>query len=257
MCRASLAPTPLLSCDLKWLAHNVQLADGLVAMARLAWCLVWVAPLERAACVVVCLPFDHALDGAVGASRSCGSCTRPSEHVRRSRMPWPHCLCATTGLLVSLRGTALDVELIFLLPNPDWKLGAVPVIDASGYFSCFPSFHLTWCASLLALWFLCLRPILVLIVDFVCGINLVARPFQWPLLGIGFAASPADWLIEQSFNIVLAAAEGTSLVCCFNFRHPWRVRPLFAVCSLCLNPASRLLDGSEFGIVLAARPHWW
>ncbi|KAK8663297.1 hypothetical protein V6N13_083120 [Hibiscus sabdariffa] len=257
MYRASLAPAPLLSRDLKWLAHNVQLADGLVAMARMALCFVRVGPLKLAACFVVCLPFDDALAGAVGASRSCGSCTHPSGHVSHSHMPWPHCPCATMGLLVSLRGAALDVGLIFFLPITDWKLGAVSVVAAHGYLSCFPSFHLTWCASMLVLWFLCLRPIVVLVADPVCGIDLVARPFQWPLFGMEFAASHAAWLIEQSLNVALATAEGAPLVCCFRLWHSWRVSPLYAVCFLCLHPASRLLNGSECGIVLAARPHWW
>ncbi|KAK9029806.1 hypothetical protein V6N11_031251 [Hibiscus sabdariffa] len=226
-------------------------------MARMALCFVRVGPLKLAACFVVCLPFDDALAGAVGASRSCGSCTHPSGHVSHSRMPWPHCPCATTGLLVSLRGAALDVGLIFFLPITDWKLGAVPVVAAHGYLSCFPSFHLTWCASMVVLWFLCLRPIVVLVADLVCGIDLGARPFQWPLFGMEFAASHAAWLIEQSLNVALATAEGAPLVCCFRLWHSWRVSPLYAVCFLCLHPASRLLDGSECGIVLAARPHWW
>ncbi|KAL4369742.1 hypothetical protein GQ457_05G022540 [Hibiscus cannabinus] len=251
MCRASLAPPSLLSRDLKWLAHNVQLADGLAAMARLALSLV------RAACFVVCLPFDDALAGVVGASRSCGSCTHPSGHVSHSHMPWPNCSCATTGLLVSLRGAALVVGLIFFLPITDWNLGDVPVVAADGYLSCFPIFHIAWCASMPMLWFLCLRPTLVLVAVFVSGIGLVARPFQWPLFSMEFVTSHVDWSMEQPFSVALATAEGAPLVCYFRFGHPWCVSPLYAGCFLCLHPASRLLDGYERGIALAARPHWW
>ncbi|KAK8681114.1 hypothetical protein V6N13_053521 [Hibiscus sabdariffa] len=145
MYRASLALASLLSRDLKRLAHNVQLADGLAAMARLPRLLCLC--LVRAACFVVCLPFDDALAGAMGAFRSCGSCTHPSRHVSHSHMPWPYYLCATTGLLVSLHGAALVEGLTFFLPITDWNLGVVPVVAADGYLSCFPSFHIAWCAS--------------------------------------------------------------------------------------------------------------
>ncbi|KAK8618176.1 hypothetical protein V6N13_116044 [Hibiscus sabdariffa] len=255
MYRASLAPASLLSRDLKRLVHNVQLADGLAAMARLPRLLCLC--LVRAACFAVCLPFDDALAGAVGAPRSCGSCTHPSGHVSHSHMPWPYYLCATTGLLVSLCGATLVEGLTFFLPITDWILGVVPVVATDGYLSCFPSFHIAWCASMPMLWFLCLRPTLVLGADFVSGIGLVARPFQWSLFNLEFAASHADWSMEQPFSVALAAAEGAPLVCYFHFGHPWCVSPLYAGCFLCLHPASRLLDGCEHGIALAARPHWW
>ncbi|KAK9033363.1 hypothetical protein V6N11_018396 [Hibiscus sabdariffa] len=172
-------------------------------------------------------------------------------------MPWPYYLCATTGLLVSLHGAALVEGLTFFLPITDWNLGVVPVVAADGYLSCFPSFHIAWCASMPMLWFLCLRPTLVLIADFVSGIGLVARPFQWLLFNQEFAASHADWSMEQPFSVALATAAGAPLVCYFRFGHPWCVSPLYAGCFLCLHPASRLLDGYEHGIALAARPHWW
>ncbi|KAK8681082.1 hypothetical protein V6N13_053489 [Hibiscus sabdariffa] len=210
MYRASLAPASLLSRDLKQLAHNVQLADGLAAMARLPRLLCLC--LVRAAWFVVCLPFDDALASTVGASRSCGSCTHPSGHVSHSHMPWPYYLCPTTGLLVSLRGVALVEGLTFFLPITDWNLGVVPVVAADGYLSCFPSFHIAWCASMPMLWFLCLRPTLVLVADFVSGIGLVARPFQWSLFNLEFAASHADWSMEQPFSVALATAEGAPLI---------------------------------------------
>ncbi|KAK9009165.1 hypothetical protein V6N11_080634 [Hibiscus sabdariffa] len=148
-------------------------------------------------------------------------------------MPWPYYLCATTRLLVSLRGAALVEGLTSFLPITDWNLGAVPVVASDDYLSCFPSFHIAWCASL------------------------VARPFQWSLFNLEFAASHADWSMEQPFSVALATAAGAPLVCYFRFGHPWCVGPLYVGCFLCLHPASRLLDGCEHGIALVARPHWW
>ncbi|KAK8663267.1 hypothetical protein V6N13_083090 [Hibiscus sabdariffa] len=240
MCWASLNVAPSLSWDLLQLAQVVRPPDGLVAMARLPWHFVWIAPLGLAATSFA----------TVGAPLSCSSCTHPSWLVRHSLVPWLPCLCAITGLFVGpMRDAALGVGLATWLSVDDQMLSATPVIAGGAYFSCFSSFHLTWRASLLlVIWSPCLRPIAGLIVGFACGIDLVARPFQWLLLGMGFTACPATWLLvfEQSFGAAPVAAH--------NF---WRVRPLLVFCFLCLCPPSGLHDDSVCGTVFAARPHWW
>ncbi|KAK9009163.1 hypothetical protein V6N11_080632 [Hibiscus sabdariffa] len=93
----------------------------------------------------------------------------------------------------------------------------------------------------------------------VCGADLTARPFRWPILGVGFATCPDAWLLVAEWLIGVASfvVVGTSFSCCSSFHPPWRASLLLALWFTCPYSTTGLLAGSVCGTVLTARPHRW
>ncbi|KAK9042725.1 hypothetical protein V6N11_017788 [Hibiscus sabdariffa] len=139
-------------------------------------------------------------------------------------------------------------------------LGAAPVVAAGTSFSCCSSFHPPWRASLLlVLWFTCPRSTTGLLAGSVCGADLMARPFRWPILGVGFAACPDAWLLvaEWLIGAVPFVVVGTSFSCCSSFHPLWRASLLLALWFTCPYTTTGLLAGFVCGTVLPAWPHRW
>ncbi|KAK8492154.1 hypothetical protein V6N11_004970 [Hibiscus sabdariffa] len=112
-------------------------------------------------------------------------------------------------------------------------------------FSCCSSFHPTWCASLLlVIRFTCPRSTTGLPAGSACGIDLVARPYRWPILGVGLAAYPVAWLL------------GAAPVVAW-FHLLWHASLALVLWFTCPRSATGLLASSVCGAVLAARPLRW
>ncbi|KAK8515212.1 hypothetical protein V6N12_019260 [Hibiscus sabdariffa] len=167
-----------------------------------------------------------------------------------------------TGLFVgSLRGVVLTarasrwpilfVGLVVWLIIVDWQLGAGPTIATSTSFSCCSSFHPTWCASLLLVpRFTCPRSTTGLAAGSACGIDLVAQPFRWPILGVGLAAYPVVGLL--GFGQMLGAAPVVAW-----FHLLWHASLALVLWFTCPRSVTGLPTSSMCGAVLAARPLRW
>ncbi|KAK8684272.1 hypothetical protein V6N13_040302 [Hibiscus sabdariffa] len=263
LCWASLTPAPTLLLKLHRMAHVVRPCDGLAAVASLTLRSAWVVPLGLAARPVAWLLIDERLlVAATGASFSSCSRTQLPWHVSHSIVPWFPCPYTMTGLFVgSLRGVVLTarasrwpilfVGLVVWLIIVDWQLGAGPTIATSTSFSCCSSFHPTWCASLLLVpRFTCPRSTTGLAAGSACGIDLVAQPFRWPILGVGLAAYPVVGLL--GFGQMLGAAPVVAW-----FHLLWHASLALVLWFTCPRSVTGLPTSSMCGAVLAARPLRW
>ncbi|KAK8676068.1 hypothetical protein V6N13_034122 [Hibiscus sabdariffa] len=247
MCWASLAPAPTLLLDLHQMAQVVRPRDGVVSLTlRFAW----VVPLVLAARPVAWLLVDkRLLAAASGASFSSCSRTHLPWHVSHSIVPWFPCLVVLTAR--ASRWSTLAVGLVVWLIIVDWQLGAAPIVATSTSFSCCSSFHPTWCASLLlVIRFTCPCSQTGLPAGSACGIDLVARPYRWPILGVGLATYPVSWLL--GFGQMLGAAPVVAW-----FHLLWHASLALVLWFTCPCSATGLLASSVCGAVLAARPLLW
>ncbi|KAK8973011.1 hypothetical protein V6N11_021601 [Hibiscus sabdariffa] len=164
-------------------------------------------------------------------------------------VPWVPCLVVLTAR--ASRWPTLAVGLVVWLIIVDWQLGAAPIVATSTSFYCCSSFHPTWCASLLlAIRFTCPRSTTGLPAGYACGINLVARLYRWPILGVGLAAYPVAWLL--GFGQMLGAAPVVAW-----FHLLWHASLALVLWLTCPRSATGLLASSMCGAVLAARPLRW
>ncbi|KAK8663252.1 hypothetical protein V6N13_083075 [Hibiscus sabdariffa] len=221
--------------------------DGL---ASLTLSFAWVVPLGLAARPVAWVLVDERLlAAATGASFSSCSRTHLPWHVSHSIVPWVPCLVVLTAR--ASRWPTLAVGLVVWLIIVDWQLGAAPIVATSTSFYCCSSFHPTWCASLLlAIRFTCPRSTTGLPAGYACGINLVARLYRWPILGVGLAAYPVAWLL--GFGQMLGAAPVVAW-----FHLLWHASLALVLWLTCPRSATGLLASSMCGAVLAARPLRW
>ncbi|KAK8553271.1 hypothetical protein V6N13_105189 [Hibiscus sabdariffa] len=159
--------------------------------------------------------------------------------------------------IVTVGFAACPIAWLFI---DEWLLGAVPVAVAGTSFSCCSSSHLTWRVSHpLVPWSTCPCSTTVLIASFVRGNDLMARPFCWPTLGLGFAACPIAWLlvVELLLGATPVVAAGTSFSCCSSFHPPWRASLLLVLWFTCSRSTTGLPVGSVCGTDLTARPFRW
>ncbi|KAK8574632.1 hypothetical protein V6N12_062322 [Hibiscus sabdariffa] len=146
----------------------------------------------------------------------------------------------------------LDLHQMAQVVRPrDGVLGAAPIVATSTSFSCCSSFHPTWCASLLlVIRFTCPCSQTGLPAGSACGIDLVARPYRWPILGVGLATYPVSWLL--GFGQMLGAAPVVAW-----FHLLWHASLALVLWFTCPCSATGLLASSVCGAVLAARPLLW
>ncbi|KAK8625701.1 hypothetical protein V6N13_056862 [Hibiscus sabdariffa] len=167
------------------------------------------------------------------------------------------CLILRFAWIVTVGFAACPVAWLFV---DEWLLGAASVAAAGTSFSCCSSFHPPWRESLLlVLWFTCPRSTTGLLAGSVYGADLPARPFRWPILGVGFAACPVAWplVVERLLGAAPVVAAGTSFSCCSSFHPPWRASLLLVLWFTCPHSTTGLLAGSVCGTDLTARPFRW
>ncbi|KAK8544220.1 hypothetical protein V6N13_116501 [Hibiscus sabdariffa] len=183
---------------------------------------------------------------------------------RLAQVVHPHdCLAAVACLIlrfawiVTVGFAACPVAWLFV---DERLLGAASVAAAGTFFSCCSSFHPPWRASLLlVLWFTCPRSTRGLLAGSVFGTDLTARPFRWPILGVGFAACPVAWplVVERLLGAAPVVAAGTSFSCCSSFHPPWCASLLLVLWFTCPHSTTGLLAGSVCGADLTVRPFRW
>ncbi|KAK8492155.1 hypothetical protein V6N11_004971 [Hibiscus sabdariffa] len=229
------------------MAQVVRPRDG---VASLTLRFAWVVALGLAARPVAWLLVDERLlAAATGASFSSFSRTYLPWHVSHSIVPWFPCLVVLMAR--APRWPTLAVGLVVWLFIVDWQLGAAPIVATSTSFSCCSSFHPTWCASLLlVIRFTCPRSTTGRPAGSACGIDLVARPYRWPILGVGLAAYPVAWLFD--FGQMLGAAPVVAW-----FHLLWHASLALVLWFTCPRSGTGLLASSVCGAVLAARPLRW